>query len=75
MAATTYRLAKITGDSSQVPKADKAFAYIQTQIRQDDGLLLNVVDPLNWGQMGNESPEGQSFVLLLQAAWRDFNNE
>lgn len=68
MAAATYRLAKFRGDSSQVPSTDKALAYIQTQISQDGGTLLNAVDPMNLRQMGSESREGQPFALLIQAA-------
>jgi hypothetical protein len=37
-----------------------------------DGWLTPVVNPLNPGVEGAKSPEGQAFVLELQAAWRDW---
>ena len=37
-----------------------------------DGWLTPVVNPLQWGVEGSESPEGQAFVLEMQAAWRDW---
>ena len=41
----------------------------------ENGWLLNTVDPETWTQPtqnGTHSPEGQSFVLLLAAAWAVF---
>ena len=32
-----------------------------------------MVDPLDVGSEGSQSPEGQAFVLILHAAWRDWN--
>lgn len=72
-AATTYRLAVQTGDCSMIPNAEKAFNYTATQIASD-GTLQNVVNPESWDVTGTQSPEGQAFVLLLQAAWRDYNS-
>lgn len=37
-----------------------------------DGWLNNVVDPYAWNVAGQQSPEAQSFVLLMEAAWRDW---
>lgn len=71
IAAATYRLAVLTGDESMIPNAQQAFDYIETQI-SEDGTLTNVVDPFNWSTPANQSPEAQAFVLLLQAAWRDY---
>ncbi|KAG8820660.1 hypothetical protein FRC17_010080 [Serendipita sp. 399] len=70
-AAATYRLAVQTGNRQWIPNANKAFAYIQRQIAPD-GTLLNVTDVFQWKQPGVNSPEGQAFVLLLQAAHRDY---
>ncbi|KAI5480613.1 Glycosyl hydrolase, family 88 [Pseudohyphozyma bogoriensis] len=36
------------------------------------GWLQNVVDPLSWTVQTNQSPEGEAFVLLLQAAYTDY---
>ena len=76
LAAASYRLATITGDWTHVPAASKAFNLIKASLT-DDGWLLNTVDPLTFNSpsaSGTFSPEGQAFVLLLQAAWRDFNS-
>ncbi len=32
------------------------------------------MNPLNFGSLGSKSPEGESFVLLLNAAYRDWVN-
>ncbi|KZT41164.1 Six-hairpin glycosidase [Sistotremastrum suecicum HHB10207 ss-3] len=71
IASATYRLALITNDTSHIPAANKAFTLIQNSL-SDDGLLENVVDPLTFNSPGTISPEGQSFVLLLQTAWWDW---
>lgn len=71
LAASTYRLALITNDTSNIPAANRAFTLIQNSL-SDDGLLHNIVDPLTFDSPGTVSPEGQSFVLLLQTAWWDW---
>lgn len=40
----------------------------------DDGLLSPVVNPLDWSDRnpGSESPEAQSFAIILYAAFREF---
>ena len=37
-----------------------------------DGWLTPVVDPYSVARQGQASPEGQAFILLMQAAWRDW---
>lgn len=74
MASATYRLASFTGDNQFIPAADKAYQLIHDSIN-DDGWLLNAIDPLLWNVYetpGVWSPEGQSFVLLLQSAYNNF---
>lgn len=74
MAAATYRLASFNQDLSRIEAADKAYKLVVDSV-SEDGWLLNAIDPLNWDQRetpGVWSPEGQSFVLLVHAAWRDF---
>ena len=74
LAAASYRLASITGSWDHITAASKAFDLIKASLT-DDGWLLNTVDPLTFSTAsppGTYSPEGQAFVLLLQAAWRDF---
>ncbi|KAI0082602.1 Six-hairpin glycosidase [Panus rudis PR-1116 ss-1] len=75
LAATTYRMAVVTKDLSHIPAANKAFRLIMDSI-DEDGWLINTVDPMTFNttsRPGEHSPEGQAFVLLLHAAWRDFN--
>lgn len=84
IAAATFRLAALTRGrfdsqtvawrSRSVPAADRARQYIVGQV-DSDGWLNGVVNPLNWRQAapsGVHSPEGQAFVLMLQAAYRDW---
>ena len=74
LAAVTYRMAVLTKDLSHIPAAEKAFTLIQNSLTED-GWLENTVDPLKFDAPslpGKYSPEGQSFTLLLHAAWRDF---
>ncbi|KAL7409344.1 hypothetical protein BDY24DRAFT_403506 [Mrakia frigida] len=73
-AATAYRLSAYGLSSRWVPFAEKAYANISAQLQaSSDGWLAPVVNPLAWGVRGSESPEGQSFVMLMEAgrrAWR-----
>lgn len=74
LAAVTYRLAVLTGDHSHIAAADRALALIKQNVNSD-GWLLHTVDPETFNtpsKSGQFSPEGQSFVLLLHAAWRDY---
>ena len=40
-----------------------------------DGWLTPVVDPYDFSDQGQTSPEGQAFILAMQAAWRDWAME
>ena len=74
LAATTFRYSTLTGDTKHDTAAMEALDLVFASI-DDDGWLLNTVDPNAWtsrSQPGAHSPEGQSFVLLLAAAWVDF---
>lgn len=76
LGAVAYRMAALTGDYTLVPKANLALTVIRHSV-DSDGWLLNTVDPETFttpSQPGTHSPEGQSFVLLLHSAWRDFNS-
>lgn len=70
----TYRYASLTGDVSLVPAANRALDVIRLSV-DEDGWLHQTVDPETFNTPslpGQFSPEGQSFVLLLHSAWRDF---
>lgn len=75
IASATYRFATFNDNRKHIEAADKAYQLVVDSINQD-GWLLNAVDPLLWNvheTEGSWSPEAQSFVLLVHAAWRDFH--
>lgn len=37
-----------------------------------NGWLTPVVNPEDWSSSGAQSPEGQAFVVEMQAAWQDW---
>ncbi|KAH8979938.1 Six-hairpin glycosidase-like protein [Lactarius hatsudake] len=70
LAASTFRWASITGNNTHIPAATRALRLIRANI-DDQGWLLDTVDPETFSTPslpGAHSPEGQSFVLLLEAA-------
>ncbi|KAJ4472166.1 hypothetical protein J3R30DRAFT_3523762, partial [Lentinula aciculospora] len=74
LASVTYRMAVYSNDTSLIPYADKAFQLVQSNI-DEYGWLRNTVDPETFDSpsaTNSSSPEGQAFVLLLQAAYRDY---
>jgi hypothetical protein len=75
IASVTFRLAVFKGDNSTyIPNANAAYDFVHRNI-DNDGWLRNTVDPLSFYSLSkpdNPSPESQSFVLLLEAARRDF---
>ena len=76
LGAVSFRYAQLTGDYSHLPNAYRALQLVRASVNAD-GWLLNTVDPMTFNtpsQPGTYSPEGQAFVLLLQAAWRDFES-
>ncbi|KAH9991633.1 glycosyl hydrolase family 88-domain-containing protein [Russula compacta] len=71
LAAATFRYSKLTNDGKHDTAAMQAFDLVFNSIDQN-GWLLNTVNPESWSlpsAAGAHSPEGQSFVLLLAAAW------
>lgn len=76
LAAATFRYASITGDVTHIPAAICALQLIRNSV-DSDGWLQNTVDPLQFSvpsAPGQHSPEGQSFVLLLEAAAFDWGS-
>ncbi|KAJ3906046.1 Six-hairpin glycosidase [Lentinula edodes] len=74
LASVTYRMAVYTNDTSLIPNADKAFQLVESNI-DGDGWLRDTVDPETFDSPSaadSASPEGQAFVLLLQAAYSDY---
>ena len=75
LAASTLRFASITGNNTHTPAAIRAMKLVHKSI-DSHGWLRGTVNPLSFSSPsppGQHSPEGQSFVLLLEAAalaWR-----
>jgi hypothetical protein len=71
LAATSFRYSVFTGNPKHDAAAIQAMNLVFNSL-DEDGWLLNTVDPeavVSPNQNGAHSPEGQSFVLLLSAAW------
>ena len=77
IASVTFRLAVLREDNSTyIHNANAAYDFVHRNI-DDDGWLRNTVNPLAFYTPSNPdetSPEGQSFVLLLESARRDFQD-
>ncbi|KAF7791993.1 hypothetical protein EIP86_003020 [Pleurotus ostreatoroseus] len=85
LASTVYRLALLWGTHTYVPQAEQArqalFAPSSSSSSNNgsslahftsDMWLTPVVNPDQFGDEGSQSPEGQAFVVELDAAWRDW---
>ncbi|KAH9955491.1 Six-hairpin glycosidase-like protein [Russula dissimulans] len=59
--------------ASPSPSASTSPAFADMLHFTSDGWLTPVVDPLDVGSEGTQSPEGEAFTLMLQAAWRDWS--
>ncbi|KAF9558450.1 hypothetical protein CPC08DRAFT_692109 [Agrocybe pediades] len=82
LASVAYRLATLSSTYNLIPRS-KAKAYVAwaENIRNIiatghivNGTATPAVNPLNWGdrnEFTTGSPEGQNFVILMYAAWRD----
>jgi hypothetical protein len=69
-------MAALTKDTSHVASADNAMLFV-CQNLDGNGWLLNTVDPYTFWTptaVGVYSAEGQAFVLLMHAAWRDYTS-
>lgn len=74
--AVTYRMATLTDDTDLIPKANKAYSYVQGNL-DEQGWVVSAVDPYTFTtplSKGAHSPEAQAFVLMAEAARRDFVN-
>ncbi|KIJ53229.1 hypothetical protein M422DRAFT_58565 [Sphaerobolus stellatus SS14] len=73
IAASTYRFALLTGTYKNLPNAEKSRGVLSNGSHfSSTGFLQPVVNPLDWSHAGSDSPEGQAFVVMMQAAWRDW---
>ena len=79
LASTVYRLSLLWGVHTHIPQAEFARQSLSTPgstsglLRfTENGWLTPVVDPYGYPDQGQDSPEGQAFVISMQAAWRDW---
>ncbi|KAI1388368.1 uncharacterized protein F4822DRAFT_443398 [Hypoxylon trugodes] len=78
LTATAYRMAQLEPadfGNNYISWADSKRQAITDKI-SSDGLLSPVINPLNWKDKtpATESPEAQSFAVLMFAAHRDFTS-
>lgn len=69
-------MAVFTNNTHLVSNANRAMDLIKDSI-DDNGILLGTTNPYTFhtpSAPDEYSPEGQAFVLLLHAAWREFRN-
>ena len=70
IAAASYRLARITGNPTHIPAAERAYELIAASVN-GTGWLQGTVNPQTFNTQtapDSYSPEGQSFTLMLVAA-------
>lgn len=78
IASSVFRLSVLSGKHQYLPQAmtylsSLAAGNVSTGASIDSsGWLQPVVDPLTFNKQGTKSPESQSFVLLLDAAHKDW---
>ncbi|GAA5939522.1 hypothetical protein JCM3775_004849 [Rhodotorula graminis] len=75
LAAAAYRLAQLGGTRSAylVDSAATIRSAVNRKISSSTGWVSPVVNPLSFKAQSSASPEGEVFVLLLEAAWRDYS--
>ncbi|KAJ9091754.1 hypothetical protein QFC19_008964 [Naganishia cerealis] len=72
LAAVAYRLATMNLTTAHVGFANQIHSTVAARHINSTGYLTGAVDPLSFGKQGTYSPEGQAFVLLMQAAYKDY---
>lgn len=76
LASSAFRLATLDASSStDYSSILRSASTIRVTVNNhvgSSGWLSQVVDPLSFAQEAQTSPEGQAFVLLLEAASRDY---
>ncbi|KAJ9120031.1 hypothetical protein QFC22_002928 [Naganishia vaughanmartiniae] len=72
LAASAYRLATLNLTTAHVDFANQIHSTVAARHINSTGYLTGAVDPLSFGKQGTYSPEGQAFVLLMQAAYKEY---
>lgn len=73
LASTAYRLSNLGLNSDHVDFALQIHATIATHYINDTGYLVHTVNPLSFNTEATAgSPEGQSFVVMMEGAYREY---
>jgi hypothetical protein len=67
-------MAALTNDKTHLASANNALSFVSQNI-DANGWLQNTVNPYSFWTptaANGHSAEGQAFVLLMHAAWRDY---
>lgn len=79
LASTVYRLSLLCDIHTYLPQAEFARKSLSSPANNSgllhftkNGWLTPVVDPYSYPDQGKDSPEGEAFVISMQAAWRDW---
>lgn len=75
LTSVSYRLAQMSISSATVQQAEQARTGLYKRINSSTGVLSPVVDPMSFKQEGTLSPEGEAFVLLMEASWKDWKQQ
>ncbi|WWC95187.1 hypothetical protein V866_002042 [Kwoniella sp. B9012] len=73
MAATGIRLSTLNITDTYVPNSLKLLAAVSSYINST-GYLTQVVNPYDFSKQGTISPEGQSFVVMAYAAYKEWDS-
>ncbi|KAG8215875.1 Six-hairpin glycosidase-like protein [Butyriboletus roseoflavus] len=78
LVSTVYRLSLLWGVHTHLPLAESSRKSLSASNTSGlihfnaNGWLTPVVDPYSYPDQGQDSPEGEAFVIAMQAAWRDW---
>ena len=76
MASSVFRLAMLSESRHYVPYAvsyhTSLIAGSPDASIDSNGWLTPVVNPISFAAQGSDSPESESFVLLMESAYRDW---
>ncbi|CAO1619459.1 unnamed protein product [Parajaminaea phylloscopi] len=74
LAYAAFRLASmVQGDDAHIRDAERIHSAVQDQVSRIGTLMSPVVNALSFTSEGETSPESLSFILLLEAARRDYH--
>ncbi|KAM0787143.1 hypothetical protein ACM66B_006394 [Microbotryomycetes sp. NB124-2] len=74
LAAASFRLAslKLSQTSTNINNAIRVRQAVLSRVSPSTGWVSGCVDPITWNVQTNQSPESLAFVLMMEAAYRDY---